>query len=186
MLNAKYFIVNPNIDPVINPRALGNAWFADSVVFASGPNEELALMNRIDPAKQAAVDVRFKNIVKGQSYRSAIADSISLTSYKPNELIYKYSSSGERLAVFSEIWYPAGWKAFIDGKPYDYLRADWILRAMVVPSGNHEIRFSFEPSAYYTGNTISLASSVLFILFAGGYIAFKLVNKKKQQPDASA
>jgi hypothetical protein len=186
MLNAKYFIINPNVEPVENIRALGNVWFADSVVFASNPNEELALINRIDPAKVAAVDLKFKNLVKESTYRTQPGDSIRLTSYKPNEIVYNYSSSGERLALFSEIWYPAGWKAFIDGKPSEYLRADWVLRGMVVPAGKHEVRFSFEPASYYTGNRISLASSAIFVLLAAGYIILKLGNKKKIQQDVSS
>ncbi|MGD0583688.1 MAG: hypothetical protein ABR974_12190 [Bacteroidales bacterium] len=186
MLNARYFIINPNIAPVVNDKALGNAWFVDSVVFASDANEELALVSRIEPSVQADVDVKFKNLVKVPYYRAQAGDSIRLTSYKPNELIYKYSSGGERLAVFSEIWYPAGWKAFIDGKPSDYLRVDWILRGMVVPAGAHEIRFSFEPASYYTGNKVSLASSVIFILLAAGYIIITIINKRKLQQDVSS
>jgi uncharacterized membrane protein YfhO len=134
----------------------------------------------------ADVDVKFKNLVKESTYRTQPGDSIWLTSYKPNELVYNYSSSGERLAVFSEIWYPAGWKAFIDGKPSDYLRANWVLRGMVVPAGNHEVRFSFEPASYRTGNTVSLASSAIFVLLAAGYIILKLVNRKKVQQDVSS
>jgi hypothetical protein len=186
MLNAKYFIINPNMDPVLNEHALGNAWFADTVVFAANANEELSLVNRIDPARQAAVDVTFKSQVKESSFRSRTGDNILLTSYKPNELVYKYSAGAEKLAVFSEIWYPAGWKAFIDGKPSDYIRVNWVLRGMVVPAGDHEIRFSFEPASYYTGNKISLASSVIFILLVAGYFVISILNKKNQQQNASS
>jgi hypothetical protein len=186
MLNAKYFIINPNIDPVTNEKVLGNAWFADTVVFASNANEELALVNTIDPAKQAAVDIKFRNLVKASSFREKTGDNISLSSYKPNELVYSFSAEGERLAVFSEIWYPAGWKAFIDGKPSDYLRVDWILRGIVVPAGKHEIRFSFEPASYSSGNKISLASSVIFVLLAIAYIINAVINKKKLQQDVSS
>jgi hypothetical protein len=186
MLNAKYFIINPNMEPVLNNKSLGNAWFVDSVVFASNANEELALVNKIEPSTRADIDVKFKNLVKSSVYMVQPGDSIRLTSYKPNELVYKYSAAGERLAVFSEIWYPAGWKAFIDGKPSDYLRVNWVLRGMVVPAGEHEIRFSFEPASYYAGNRISLASSVIFILLAAGYIIMTIINKRKPQQDASS
>ncbi len=186
MLNAKYFIINPNMEPVVNEKALGNAWFADSVIFASAPNEELALVNRINPAREAAVSVTFRNQVKESVFRSKTGDAIWLTSYKPNELIYKYSAGSEKLAVFSEIWYPAGWKAFIDGRPSDYLRVNWTLRGMVVPAGDHEIRFSFEPASYYTGNKISLASSLLFILLAAGYFTMTLLKKKNHSENASS
>ena len=186
MLNAKYFIINPNMEPVVNEKALGNAWFADSVIFAAGPNEELALVNRINPARQAAVSVTFKNQVKESTFSSKAGDNIWLTSYKPNELIYKYSAGSEKLAVFSEIWYPAGWKAFIDGKASDYLRVNWTLRGMVVPAGDHEIRFSFEPASYYTGNKISLASSIIFILLAAGYFTMTFLKKKNQPENAAS
>lgn len=186
MLNAKYFIIDPNMEPFINNKALGNAWFADTVIYAPGANEEISLVNKIDPASQAAVDVKFKNQLKSTSYRHTAGDTISLSSYKPNELVYKYIAAGERLAVFSEIWYPAGWKAFIDGKRSEYIRADWTLRGMVVPAGAHEIRFSFEPASYYAGNRISLASSVIFIILAAGYFVREMRNKKKSQQDATS
>ena len=94
-------------------------------------------------------------------------------------MIYKYSAREEKLAVFSEIYYPAGWKSYVDGKESKYFRTDWILRGMVVPAGDHEIKFSFKPSSYIVGNKISLASSiVLVLLFAGYFLAeFKMKSK---------
>jgi uncharacterized membrane protein YfhO len=104
-------------------------------------------------------------------------DKIELTSFKSNELVYKYSASGERLALFSEIYYPAGWKCFIDGTESKYMRADYVLRAMILPGGNHEVRFLFDPSSYKNGNRISLASSILLILLLAGYLGMKLFKK---------
>lgn len=104
-----------------------------------------------------------------------------LISYKPNELIYKYSSQGERLAVFSEIYYPAGWKAYVDGAEKSYFRTNYVLRGMVVPGGNHEIKFEFKPSSYYVGDTISLASSLIFILLVAGYFGYSFRNKTKPE-----
>jgi hypothetical protein len=178
MLNTKYIILDPSIPPLVNNDIPGNAWFADTVLFASDANEELSLVNKIDPSRQAVIDVKFKNLVKAQSYPGKSSDKIELTSYKPNELIYKYSASGERLAVFSEIYYPAGWKAYIDGKEQEYLRTNYVLRAMVVPEGEHELKFEFRPASYYTGNKISLASSVIFILLVAGYFGTALLRKK--------
>jgi uncharacterized membrane protein YfhO len=104
-----------------------------------------------------------------------------LTSYEPDELIYKYSSQGERLAVFSEIYYPAGWKAYIDGAEKSYFRTNYVLRGMIVPAGNHEIRFKFKPGSYNFGNTVSLASSLIFILLVAGFIGYSIRNKTRPE-----
>lgn len=178
MLNTKYIILEPSIPPVVNNNALGNAWFADTVLLAANANEELSLLNKTDPSKQAIVDVKFRNLIPARAYPVKAGDKIELTSYKPNELIYKYSAAGERLAVFSEIYYPGGWKAYIDGKEQDHLRANYVLRAMVVPAGDHEIRFEFRPASYYTGNKISFASSIVFFLLVAGYFGSVLLRKK--------
>lgn len=185
MLNTKYIILDPSIPPLVNNDILGNAWFADTVIFASSANEELSLVNKIDPSGQAVVDAKFRDLVKSQSYPVKTGDKIELTSYKPNELIYKYSAAGERLAVFSEIYYPAGWKAFIDGKEQEHLRANYVLRAIVVPEGDHELKFEFRPASYYTGNKISLASSIIFILLVAGYFGTVLLRKKAHGNDPS-
>ena len=106
---------------------------------------------------------------------------LELKSYKPNELIYSSRSQGEKLAVFSEIYYPAGWKSYIDGKESKYFRTDYVLRGMIIPAGDHEIKFSFEPSSYIIGNRISLISSVLFILLTAGYIIVQIRTKSKTE-----
>jgi hypothetical protein len=186
MLNAKYIILNPNMPPLANPRALGNAWFADTAVFVESANDELAKIEKFDPSKQAVIDMKFKNQVQKPAYDIAVNDKIELTSYQPNELIYKYSADGERLAVFSEIYYPAGWKAFIDGSEKDYFRTNYVLRGMIVPGGNHEIKFVFKPASYYTGNKISLASSFIFILMVAGYLFYAIKNKKLFVKDDSS
>jgi uncharacterized membrane protein YfhO len=96
-------------------------------------------------------------------------------------LVYKYSAREEKLVVFSEIYYPAGWKSYIDGKESKYFRADYVLRGMVVPAGDHEIKFAFEPASYIVGNKISLASSVVLILLLAGYFLTKLKKKLKSE-----
>jgi hypothetical protein len=179
MLNTKYLIITPQMAPAINNNALGNAWFADTVIFAENANREISLIHKINPAKQAVVDIRFKDQVAKSGYPGAEADKIELTSYEPNELIYKYTSGSERLVVFSEIYYPAGWKAYIDGAEKSYFRTNYVLRGMIVPGGNHEIKFIFAPASYYVGNKISLASSLIFILLLAGYLATMLRNKNK-------
>jgi hypothetical protein len=186
MLNAKYFIIMPEMDPVVNSKALGNCWFADTVIFAGNANQELSLLNRIDPGRQAVADIRFKEIIKNSSFHGGEGDRIGLVSYKPNELIYKSGSVTERLAVFSEIYYPAGWKAYIDGKESAHVRVNYLLRGLVIPAGDHEVRFSFKPDSYYIGNKISYASSAIFILMAAGYVVWSFRGRKKNTGDGSA
>lgn len=181
MLNAKYFIIDGQMAPAMNNKALGNAWFAETPVLVSNPNEEISTIKKIDPAKQAIVDSRFKNQITKTSYPVAAGDTIELKSYLPNELVYKYSSAGDRMAIFSEIYYPAGWKAYIDGVEKDYFRANYVLRGMIVPAGSHEIKFEFKPASYYTGETVSLASSLIFILLVAGYIGYSLKSKTKPE-----
>jgi hypothetical protein len=186
MLNTKYLIINPDIPPVVNRYAFGNAWFAETVDFAENANEELAKTRNTDPQKVAVVDVAFRDLIAGTSFNPVQGDTISLISYQPDELVYKYNASGKRLAVFSEIYYPSGWKAYIDGSTSEYFRADYVLRGMILPAGSHEVKFTFRPSSYYTGNRISLASSLLFFILAAGYIAYMLIKRNKlQDNDAS-
>lgn len=177
MLNTKYIIFDPNSEPLVNNKILGNAWFVEKPVMVENANEEISSLGSLNPSKEALIDKRFAEQVTGESYPVSAGDTISLVSYLPNELIYKYSAQAEKLAVFSEIYYPAGWKCFIDGNESTHFRVDYILRAMVLPAGNHEVKFSFEPASYITGNKISLASSVILILAIAGYIAMAFRKK---------
>jgi hypothetical protein len=169
MLNTKYVIYNPDSAPLINRNALGNAWFVETPVLVENANQEISSINAFNPSKEAVIDKSFSELISKISYPVQESDSIWLVSYLPNELVYKYAAGDEKLVLFSEIYYPAGWKCFIDGKESSYFRANYVLRSMVAPAGNHEIRFSFEPASYITGNKISLASSVLLILLIAGY-----------------
>jgi hypothetical protein len=179
MLNAKYIIYNQDEAPLINQNSLGNAWFVETPVLVENANDELSSINRINPARVAVIDKHFKDQIKSNSYPVSQGDLIELKSYKPNELIYSSKTQGENLAVFSEIYYPAGWKSFIDGKESSYFRTDYVLRGMIIPSGQHEIKFSFQPSSYITGNRISWISSLLFLLLITGYILLQIRTKSK-------
>jgi hypothetical protein len=181
MLNTKYLIYNPGAPPLINPHALGNAWFAEKPVFVESTNKEISFMKSFNPSKEAIISNTFKNQVTKTSFPVQENEKIELTSYQPNELHYKYSAREEKLAVFSEIYYPAGWKSYIDGKESQYFRTDWVLRGMIVPAGDHEIKFIFKPVSYYTGNKISLASSILLIILCAGYFLFKYKIKSKSE-----
>ena len=183
MLNTKYLIVNPEVPPLQNRYAFGNAWFADTVRFVENANQELSAIKEADPGHIAIIDRTFSDQIKGTSYTPTPGDTIGLVSYQPNELIYKYSAQGDRLAVFSEIYYPAGWDAFIDGEKKDYFRTDYVLRGMILPAGSHEVKFTFRPSSYYIGNKISMASSLIFFLLIAGYTGYSIMNRTKAKED---
>lgn len=176
MLNTKYLTFGPAKTNVIkNPEALGNAWFVQSLKRVNSPDEELSATCEIDTENTAVVDVSKFDIPENISYDSA--SSIQLTHYQPNKLEYKSSSNADGFAVFSEIYYPKGWSATIDGKEAEMLRANYVLRALKVPKGEHTIVFTFEPKAYYLGNKITYASSILLLLVFIGSIGWTI---KKQ------
>lgn len=181
MLNTKYVIYNSEAPPLVNPNAMGNAWFVQTAVMAGNANEELALLKTIDISREAAIDVKFSDLVRSTAFDVDSADKIELVSYQPNELEYKYTAGGERLAVFSEIYYPAGWLCYIDGNESSYFRANYVLRGMILPSGSHSVKFTFKPSSYYNGNKVSLASSLILILLTAGYFGASFFRKIKQE-----
>ncbi|WP_462280233.1 YfhO family protein [Salinivirga cyanobacteriivorans] len=175
MLNAKYFITSQNNQKIAqrNPGALGNAWFVNKVKLVENADAEIAALNDFDPTKTAIVDQRFSNHV-ADSYAIDSAASIKLTSYSPKKLEYKTKSKTKQLAVFSEVYYPAGWEASIDGKPAKHIRVNYILRALEIPAGEHSVTFEFRPQSYYAGRNISLASSIILILFVIGVFGVEI------------
>ena len=189
-LNTKYFILGAEMPPVENLEAYGPAWFVDSFVPAETPDEEIALIDSVDLRRTAVIGSDFAearagfakisegNPTGGSSDGSVdgsvnvsagitSADFIWMTSYAPNELRYHYSASAARTAIFSEVYYPDGWVATVDGAPLEIFRANWIFRAANLPAGDHEIVMRFDPKAYSVGEKVSRASSLaLFILLA--------------------
>lgn len=182
MLNTKYFIV-PGQDKMpeiqINFNALGHAWFVSDIKMVDNADQEINALTDFNPATTAVVDKRFAGEIKGFKPVKDSTARINLTSYAPNNLKYEYETSNNQLAVFSEIYYKEGWKAFIDGKPADHFRVNYILRAMVVPAGKHQIEFKFEPSSYYTGNVIASISSIILILMAIAFFASEYKKSRK-------
>ena len=146
---------------MVNANTLGNAWFVDEVVPAATPDEEIAFLGGVDLRHQAVIGQDMPAVTAAQADS---ADVIVLTSYAPNELRYHYSAAADRLAVFSEIYYPDGWKAAVDGAPVEVLRADWTLRAAALPAGEHDLVMRFEPDSYRIGANVSRASSITLIL----------------------
>ena len=164
-LNTRYVILDGDYAPLVNYSAFGPAWFVDSVVKAANPDEEIALLGAVDLRHQAVVTEPVNVASAGEA-----GGLIEMTSYAPNELHYKYSAASERLAVFSEIYYPNGWHATVDGKPVDLIRADWTLRAALLPAGEHEVVMTFLPDSYRIGAAVSRVSSLLLILMVLGAV----------------
>jgi hypothetical protein len=176
MLNIKYLPYGPGKANIItNNYANGNAWFVRQVEVVNTPTEELAKVCEVDTKATAVVD--------GSKFKapSIVADTSAVISLKEaalNNLKYESSSKTEGLAVFSEIYYPKGWKAFIDGNPAEIIRADYILRALVIPEGTHQVEFRFEPDAYFIGNKITTIASWLVLLALIAAIVIVLREKK--------
>ncbi len=163
MLNTRYIIVDGNSAPLRYQRALGNAWFVEDVVYVENPNEEIAALGTIDPATTAVLSK------KDVPHTPALGNgNIRLNGYAPNQLTYTYDSQTGGLAVFSEIFYPDGWFAWVDGQEIPVLRANYMLRALELPAGEHEIVFRYDPPVIKTAATISrIASILIFVLLAG-------------------
>ena len=166
-LNTRYVILDGNYPPLVNEGAFGPAWFVDSVVQAATPDEEIALLGSVDLRKQAVVTdpslaLNYSCHSEGQSDEES--DVIDMVSYAPNELHYHYCASAEKMAVFSEIYYPDGWHASVDGEPVEIVRADWTLRAALLPAGDHELVMTFLPDSYRQGALISAIASIALLL----------------------
>lgn len=174
MLNTRYIIYNTAAPPLQNRYALGNAWFVNDVKMVKNADEEIKTVGEINPAVTVVVDERYKNNLDGFTPKADPSASIKLTDYKANALTYESNTTSEQLAVFSEIYYK-DWNAYIDGEKQPHFAADWVLRAMRVPAGKHTIEFKFEPTKYYTGEKISLASCLLLFGFVGAglFMAWK-------------
>ena len=184
MLNTRYIIYNPEAPPLVNKSEKGNAWFVRNIKMVANADEEIAAVSTFDPGTEAIIDQRFKDNLEGFRPAADSTATIKLTEYRANYLKYVSSASTEQLAVFSEIYYDKGWQASIDGKPAPHFRADYILRSMRIPSGNHTIEFKFHPSSYFFGEKVSLASSLLLILLALG-TGWKEWKKSKQETETS-
>jgi hypothetical protein len=184
MLNTKYFIVrdnNKNLVAQYNPYALGPAWFVRAYRLVDNADEEINALTNFSPKDTAIIDRTFSGLLKDYQPGRDSGDFIRLEEYKPNHLVYSYRSKNPGLAVFSEIYYPKGWTAAIDGAEVPHFRANYVLRAMVLPAGEHKVVFRFHPRAYYTGEKISLYSSIaliLLLLVLGGIGIGKAVRKR--------
>ncbi|MDR2562537.1 MAG: YfhO family protein [Prevotellaceae bacterium] len=188
MLNTKYIIVpdNDQVRAIRNDKALGVAWFVDSVKWVNSPDEEIAALDDFDPSKTAVIDRRFEAIVpKNLSILTDSSAYIRMLSYAPNHLIYESHLDAEKLAVFSEIYYAHGWRSYIDGNELPHLRANYVLRAMPIPEGKHRIEFIFDPHSFHVTTTAANVASIVLLLMLLFVIVMEILRKKREQEKAT-
>ena len=179
MLNTKYFLSGEQYER--NPGALGNAWFVDTISYVADADSEMAALDSLDTATAAVADAKFRETL-GNAIPKSLGDTIYETSYAPNALTYSVNSAKGGIAVFSEIYFPWGWTATVDGKETQIGRVNYTLRALRVPAGRHEIRFSFDPKSVRVTNNISIASvSVIYILCAISLLLLALPAIRKRK-----
>ena len=179
MLNTRYFIFplqGGQTAPLYNPFALGNAWFVDEVQYVANANEEIEAIHGLDPQQTAVVDKKFEDIVKPLPSDSTA--TIELVAYEPNYLKYEVSSDKGGTVIFSEIYYP-GWKSTIDGQEVPHGRADYILRAMNVPTGKHVVEFRFDPTSLHVTENIAFIALGLLALLAVVVAVLKIKAYRK-------
>lgn len=185
MLNTKYYIVNTQDGRRTvqqNPDALGNAWFVDEVQWVENADAEMAALDTFNPARTAVVDRRFADLIDATATTASEGDNIKLTSYAPNELHYESHATHNRVAVFSEIYFPWGWIVTIDGKEVKEARANYVLRALNIPAGDHEIVFRFEPKSIAATESISFASIAgIFVLLIIAIVLPIIQNRRNKQ-----
>ena len=180
MLNTRYFIFpleGGQTVPIQNPYAYGNAWFVDKLDYVNNANEEMAAVGKIDLRHQAVADVKFKAQL-GEAVEQDTASVVTITSYEPNRLTYDVNSGKGGVLVFSEIYYPE-WTATVDGQPVELGRVDYLLRAIQIQPGKHQVELSFFPKSVSTTETIAYVAIVLLILTLLGTIFLEYKNRKK-------
>ena len=190
MLNTRYVIFPAAQDgqtvPLQNPHALGNAWFVRNVRYVANADEEIDALSGLRPAETAVVDARFRDALQGME--QAPADSlgtIRLTTYEPNRLVYETQNATDGVAVFSEIYYPAGWQVTIDGQPAPLARANYVLRALRIPVGQHTVEMRFDPQSLHVTEGIAYAGLSLLAVGALAALGLGIVHRKRKKAEAS-
>lgn len=179
MLNTRYFIFplqGGQTVPIQNPYAFGNAWFVDQLDYVDNANGEIAAVGKIDLRHQAVADAKFKEQL-GEAIPQDTVSLVSITSYEPNRLTYDVSSDKGGVLVFSEIYYP-GWEATVDGHPVELGRVDYILRALNIQPGKHQVELSFFPKSVNMTETIAYIAYVLLLLLVAGGLYLEWKRKK--------
>jgi hypothetical protein len=187
MLNTKFIKQGTEANSVIqNPFALGNAWFVNQVLNVNTPEEEMLKVREINPAKTAVVNNEFSAYLKDAAFNSDSSQATSnrfitkIDTKNPMKLEYNFKSTSNEFVVFSEVIYRPNqdWLSFVDGKPADHIRVNYILRGMKIPLGDHKITFEFKPKMYNITNNMLLLGNVLFYIFIGGLIFLFFKNRK--------
>lgn len=179
MLNARY-IIGPDGQLMTNPDALGNAWFVSDLKYADNPDAEMAALDTITPSLTAVADKRFKGILGDAATPKSLGDTIFETTYAPGALTYAARSARGGVAVFSEVYFPWGWEATIDGKPAEIGRVNYLLRALKVPAGEHRIEMRFSPASVSgTVGVARLAVILIYVALAAALLGLLLCPKMK-------
>ena len=184
MLNARY-IVSLDGEVLRNPEAYGNAWFVEHIDYVANPDEEMGMLSRINPRLIAVADKKFEPVL-GQAFAPAPSDTIVETFYAPNRLSYRSHSEKGGVAVFSEIFFPWGWTATVDGQPAELGRVDYVLRAMRVPAGDHEIVMTFDPPSLHATDTLATVSVIVIYIALALAVAFGIKKFITRKPDEAA
>lgn len=179
MLNAKYFLDGDRFER--NDSALGNAWIANRLEYVENADKEMSALDTLNTATRAVADARFKTTL-GEAIPKSAGDTIFETSYAPNELHYRAKSAKGGVAVFSEVYFPWGWHAEIDGKPVEIGRVNYILRALRLPAGEHEIIFRFDPESLHVTNAISLTAVglIYLLIILSAFVAFRHIKRNRK------
>lgn len=183
MLNTKYIIYNKQSAPIVNQHALGNAWFVDNYELAPDAEGEINALDQFNPSRTAIIDKDFSNNLESQSFQRDASGKIELFHYEPNHLKYNYQANSKQLTVFSEVYYPEGWTLYVDGQPTDMFRANYILRAAVLPEGEHTVEMKFKPRSYFMGSKISHYSSIALLIFTLLVVGWEIVRFFRKQEE---
>jgi len=169
MLNTKYFLSGNEYEE--NPGALGNAWFVSGIDYVADADHEMAALDSLDTRTRAVADKKFSAVL-GQAAAPVPGDTVYETSYAPNRLTYKARSARGGVAVFSEIYFPWGWQATVDGKPAEIGRVNYVLRALRLGPGTHDIDFRFDPKSLHVTNTLGVTAVILIYILCLGAFAY--------------
>lgn len=182
MLNARYIVTgDPEAPVVLNTSAMGPAWLVDSLVYVDGADAEMAALASVDVHAAAVADNRFRQLLGEECPSFAPGDTVRLISYTPNRVAYDVSTRGGAVGVFSEIYFPWGWKATIDGEAAPLARVNYVLRAMRLPAGRHEVVMTFDPDSIRTTGAVAYAcvSLIYLLVLAGLFVGF--LRKEEQK-----
>lgn len=184
MLNTRYFVIKGrNGAPQVqyNPDAFGNAWFVDSVLVVNTANEESDALRTLDLRSTAVTDSTFAKYLFATSTNEDPSAEVAFISYSPKRLEYKTYSTIDKTLVFSEIYYPYGWKATIDGQPAELFRVNYMLRAINVPAGGHTIIMAFEPDSVRKGDIVAITCIIILLLTILGSLGYYIYTRKKKE-----